>query len=1229
MKEWATGILAAGIVFFCAAGAAEAEAETRPRTPAIECGGASATIDESTGRILSFSAKDGRPVSKGFGNVYRLMAKSGDAEAVETEDRVVSKSVSGGLREYRCANPKLPGLEILKTYRLRNDGLGRTLEFRRVGAATDTAYVQPFTECRFEDAFRKDAWHFGAGYMGPIQPFPAEKAPRPVNEFRQSSKGMVFVHPNSDAGSFAHYRVKIDDTVVLPWWHSTIGHYREYEDRLWFLPDGYKMCLGTFDVRPGKPVTIQDQFVFFDGNLHTFFENVFGKDEDFRREIESIPPPPKWIENIYIGLPGGPNSEWVAWMADLAPKGSLLLAGACVMGGWADYRPEGKMMGHMGGYITGREIREYTDAVRALRPNLEPWHYHIVISAGASTKILAGKPQWFRRRDRNGIDDSLFPGQCNNYQTMFNNADCRDWLVDMLCGFSMFTGSRVIYLDEAQMTNTIDWDRDQVTLDSDTVKFWKALKTRAAAMDRALFYNGSGLPYADINYMESPHELAPERWRDWAGVAWGIGMMNRLRPGQRAVPLYWVGNLDYANRVLALGWIPNAHEGTMRLGVQNGVWDAGNLWPADVRYSPDWRRDAGTDVESHAMARADADDVLVSFINRGDAADIPVEIDLGTCGFKPGTRVNVWRAHLNLGPNDNADTISAPELVYSGAAEGPFRRVVEKLGRDKMEQFLVTASPLSFYAVDGRPLTLPYTAQRAGKAAGGKVTLKDAADFALFDLEKEFSEVTADGKPVSTRVVDIGGLGGTWFSLAAGEHTVAWKESPRRKDAPKGEKIGEGTMTARRKARKMFRWSVYGGPVKKVEKVSVARDGVKVTERAEFIGRDDIQQLIQTNMPSSVARADADKLVLEAGSTRRQSVNCQQSAWAGFEFDGARQIRLRFDHTFNTPSVMFDHTGGYLKDGEVPFAGFMIDYRVRGAYTKRVGLACGMFKEKNEQTVPPWGKKRKPDELHDLGDLIDERPGRVFSLDLAKHAPADWDGVAYVSVGVMRVKPDRRIKVEILGFNDAKSEDFVAPFGQTSDDRRTPAPIFSTPLKTKPESLTSHASEEWKNWTKADNFHLLKAGMPRVQTRAFFAHDYERVYFAVECDEPGRAPIVQNATPVQNEHVEFIVIRPDGKTTQTMVDGRGRSAFFLSWKQNPNVTAVAWSENIPGKGWRAFVSVPVDDLKFDMQRTPVKVKFNICRDRRGGHPEHSSWSPMPKGYFDVHNYGELILDFNW
>ena len=41
-----------------------------------------------------------------------------------------------------------------------------------------------------------------------------------------------------------------------------------------------------------------------------------------------------------------------------------------------------------------------------------------------------------------------------------------------------------------------------------------------------------------------------------AGVALGIGLVNRMKPGNRTAPLYWTRECDYVNRFLALGWVP-------------------------------------------------------------------------------------------------------------------------------------------------------------------------------------------------------------------------------------------------------------------------------------------------------------------------------------------------------------------------------------------------------------------------------------------------------------------------------------------------------------------------------------------------------------------------------------------------------------------------------------------------------------------------------------------------
>ena len=43
---------------------------------------------------------------------------------------------------------------------------------------------------------------------------------------------------------------------------------------------------------------------------------------------------------------------------------------------------------------------------------------------------------------------------------------------------------------------------------------------------------------------------------------------------------------------------------------------------------------------------------------------------------------------------------------------------------------------------------------------------------------------------------------------------------------------------------------------------------------------------------------------------------------------------------------------------------------------------------------------------------------------------------------------------------------------------------------------------------------------------------------------------------------------------------------------------VCRGETVPGLGWRTFFAIPVDKLKFDMQRTPVEVRAEFGRARR-------------------------------
>ncbi len=1204
-------------------------------------------IDERTGALASVASTDGRSVMTGFCNRYTLMARPGDADAMENDDIVVRRQINGKEISFYCTNPKLPGIEIVKRYTPAGNGVRRIMAFRNAG--TEKRYITPFTEGHFTSSFQTNLYHLGAGYIGPYKPFPTVQAARPVNDFKQSSKGLVFVHPDGKRGNFSHFRTKIDDTVVLPWWHSTIGHYREYHDRLWYLPDGYRMGLGTFALEPGKFVSVTDRFDFFDGDLFTFFDEIFAKDRDIAAELASIPKPPPWIRDIYVNTHSDFDDYYLRWFVEMSDEGVILPINGWLYS-WADYRFTNGFHTTRGGFATGPEVKAYIDFQKSFSPRIKPCIYNIVVSTSFFSEIYREHPEWFRAQDRAGNRDSLFPGLNLNWQTMFNYSECRNWLIDMLALEADDFDIDIIYLDEFQMTNTIDWQRDQVTTDADSVRFWQALNARLSKEGKMLFANGSGSPYADLNYMESPHEMAPARWRDWVGVALGIGMFNRMRPGQRACPLYWTVKCDYANRVLALGWIPSTYYNKSNLPIIRAVYQYGNLLPMNAKYVPDWKTDPTVDIESHSVKRDDADDVILSFINRAsEPADVPVCVKLESLGYARDARINIWRLHLEPklagGSHEELHSdaelkrnwrergiiryarVTDPELVYSGSADGEFSYTIAKLGVNQMDQFLVTASPVALFAENDLPLSAFMTAQRHARISGRRVHAERSADILLADMKFDFADVTVNGQAATTRRIRLAnGLVGTIIRLEKGEWELDWRNVPRK--ALSGEKVELPTPLAYEKTKVVGPQISYAPEVKSERAVDRKCGDVTVKRAAVYRSKCEASYRFQENLPFSTVGADETNLVLTAGTSRRDARVRTMETFAGFELEGARQLKVRLSHTFKEAHTLaFGHVAAWVPgSADENFTGLLVDYSVGGKYVKRVSMATGLYHPRYKIASPSWGAGRKPDERLDFGDWIDGDAVREFSVDLTKHAPEGWDGRAFVSLGTSRIECGRSLKLEFLGFNDAQATDFIEPT-HNIDVRVMPEDLHSKPLKTRPKSLEKLDFNEWQSWAKATRFLKLGEGKVKQQTRAYLAHDYEYLYIGFDADEPG--PVFSGKDVAwANDHVEAVLVRPDEILYQATVDVKGRKGLFLQRNPANAERILTTSEVLPGKGWRIFMALPIDDLKFDMQRTPVTIKIDFCRV--SGEPaEASAWTPLKNDFFERGNYGTAILDFNW
>jgi hypothetical protein len=141
------------------------------------------------------------------------------------------------------------------------------------------------------------------------------------------------------------------------------------------------------------------------------------------------------------------------------------------------------------------------------------------------------------------------------------------------------------------------------------------------------------------------------------------------------------------------------------------------------------------------------------------------------------------------------------------------------------------------------------------------------------------------------------------------------------------------------------------------------------------------------------------------------------------------------------------------------------------------------------------------------------------------------------------------------------------------------------------------------------------------------AHDFEYIYIGAKVYE-NRPGIAKFAEVYRNERIEFLLTRPDGKLFQVLADTRGQNAIFINGQPSELEGVITHAQYEPNMGTNIFIAVPIELLRFDMQRTPVIVKANICRARFSNPVEYSVWAPVDKGFAEKHNYGTLVFNFD-
>jgi hypothetical protein len=316
------------------------------------------------------------------------------------------------------------------------------------------------------------------------------------------------------------------------------------------------------------------------------------------------------------------------------------------------------------------------------------------------------------------------------------------------------------------------------------------------------------------------------------------------------------------------------------------------------------------------------------------------------------------------------------------------------------------------------------------------------------------------------------------------------------------------------------------------------------------------------------------------------------------------------------------------------FAGIVVDYHTPAGYAKRVHLSAGVRHPECTSANPDYGKAAVADEAYELGKSLIETPETTFALDLARYAPADWDGRIWFSVGSDWVASDRRLTAELLAFNDDVKGDVLTPADPKAFLQEYQKPkTLAVPRSPGGILIDGVVNEEmWREAVKADRFFLIGGkGVSKANTEALLLYDDTHLYVAFNCAEPQRrTPLVQGGGIWDDDEVE-VWIDAEGKGKdfrQIIVNGNNDKTEFSASGQTPaGVTSAV--HVYEGQSWSVEMMIPFKGLGVEPPKPGDQWRISLCRYRPAGkdfNDEPIVWAPLQgEGFKDLKNFGTLTF----
>ena len=725
----------------------------------------------------------------------------------ETDDKVIEAKFLVAQQQIvlTSTNPTVPELTVEKAYRVDGQRLFREVAFTYRGQ--ETKFITYNSEVAFTPDYRDDGYYMGAGYVGPLVPAPSLGGWKKVLQYQNTTKGMLLHQPRKGF-SFAHVRTRLDGQFVWPWFGGAVTSYNEEKNILHYTPNGWDMSLCTSRLAPGERTSYEEYFSILPGGWYEFLAQYYPTRPEVRAALAEIPPVPEWMNNVKaccdLGREGIPRLKRLVESTD--DGHIIVLIGA--WGSWADYYVEEGLVGAHGGFITGPELKDLIRRVKELSPRVRVGIYQWVLSASYEARIFKEHPEWFRRLDKSGQEHSTFPGTAPNFASLLSIPECYRELMGHFDRALGYLDVDLIYLDDPKAVNMVDWHSGEYTRDDISYRFFLDLRRLVAkhGPDKMLFFNCRGNPYGDLNFIEARAQLHAGYWRNFVGIGSCIEAYLACRPAARITPLYWTPPLarEYINRVLALGWIPSITYGDLlgRRPYTQAAYEVGNSSPAAGSYTPDWKRDKNTPIESYLTRRPGDAGYLLSLISHEETTkNVPVSVDLDSLELNRKGTIVVWdhvvadatkfkgRVTERIVKSVYAqsgwhlDRVTRRQLLYMG----PYRSGLKlNLSMEPLilHQLYVTDQRTGVYAVDNMPRnylfgkTSDVKVQTTGQATSNVFQVEVSSEceraqiIAYLGKEQTLGGATLDGEEVAPVWVEEGGRPCPVFTLGSGQHTL-------------------------------------------------------------------------------------------------------------------------------------------------------------------------------------------------------------------------------------------------------------------------------------------------------------------------------------------------------------------------------------------------------------------------------------------------------------------------